>query len=386
MAKVRTGLEVLVEQELSSVRGRRVGLVTNHSAVNRNLVHAIEVLRSSGVDLVALFGPEHGIRGDMPEGKPVPSSTDPVTGLPIYSLYGMNRKPTREMMAGIEVVLFDIQDIGCRYYTYAYTMAYVMQACVEFSKMFIVLDRPNPINGQVVEGNILDIKFASFVGLYPIAIRHGLTIGELANFLNEEFGIGADVQVIRCLGWKRSMWFDETNLPWVSPSPNIPTVDTAILYPGLCLLEGTNVSEGRGTTKPFEILGAPWIDAWGLAERLNSLDLPGVRFRPVYFIPNASKYQGNKCAGVQVHVTDRDSVRPTNVGLHVIKTLHDLYPREFQFLPPGPSGKYFFDLLVGTDKTRLAIQAGIPIEEIIDEWYEELPSFIQRRQKYLLYI
>lgn len=386
MPRVRTGLEVLVEQEMPVVRGRRVGLVTNHSAVNRNLVHSIEVLRSSGVNLVVLFGPEHGIRGDVPYGKPVPSSTDPVTGLPVFSLYGKHRKPTRDMMSGIEMILFDIQDVGCRYYTFIYTMAYVMQACAEYGKQFVVLDRPNPINGQTVEGNVLDMRFASFVGLYPIAIRYGLTPGELAGFMNVEFGIGADIYVVRCMGWKRATWFDETGLPWVPPSPNMPTLDTATLYPGLCLLEGTNVSEGRGTSKPFEVFGAPWVDAFKLADYLNNLNLPGIRLRPAYFIPTASKYQGQRCGGVQAHITDRDSLRPTLVGLYAVKALHDLFPNEFQFLPPGESGKHLFDLLVGTDKTRLAIQVGAPADEIIDEWYEGLPAFIQQRQRYLTYL
>lgn len=386
MARVRTGLEVLVEQEMPIVRGKRVGLVTNHSAVNCNLVHSIEILRGSGVNLAVLFGPEHGIRGDMPHGTPVPSSTDLVTGLPVFSLYGKHRKPTRDMMSGLEVVLFDIQDVGCRYYTYIYTMAYVMQACAEYGKQFVVLDRPNPINGRTVEGNILDLKFASFVGLYPIAIRYGLTPGELATFMNVEFGIECALHVVRCTGWKRATWFDETGLPWVPPSPNMPTLETATLYPGLCLLEGTNVSEGRGTSKPFEVFGAPWVDAFKLADYLNSLNLPGIRLRPAYFIPTASKYQGQRCEGVQAHITHRDSLRPTLLGLYAVKALYDLYPNEFQFLPPGRSGKHLFDLLVGTDKTRLAIQVGAPVDEITDEWYERLPAFIQQRQRYLIYL
>ncbi|HUV05630.1 MAG TPA: DUF1343 domain-containing protein [Armatimonadota bacterium] len=383
--KVRSGVETLVEQNLSLVRGRRVGLVTNHSAVNRNLVHAIEVLKGSGVNLVALYGPEHGVRGDIPDGQPAPSFTDPRTGLVAHSLYGQARKPTREMLAGVEVVLFDIQDIGCRFYTYVYTMAYVMQACAEYQKQFIVLDRPNPVNGLAIEGNVLDTRFASFVGLYPICIRHGMTAGELALFFNGQFAIGADVEVANCQAWKRSMWFDETGLPWVMPSPNVPSPETAALYPGLCLIEGTNVSEARGTTKPFEMFGAPWVDAYELAERLNAGDLPGIRFRPAHFIPTASKYQGERCGGVQAHVMDRDSLNAVAVGVYAIKALHDLYPKEFQFRPPGASGKCYFDLLAGTDKTRLAIEAGVPADEIIESWRDELCSFNRDRQAYLLY-
>jgi len=383
--KVRSGLETLVEQNLSLIRGRRVGLVTNHSAVNRNLVHAVEALRGSGVNLTALYGPEHGVRGDIPDGQPAPSYADPRTGIAAHSLYGQTRKPTREMLAGVEVVLFDIQDIGCRFYTYAYTMAYVMQACAEYNKQFIVLDRPNPVNGLAIEGNVLDTRFASFVGLYPIPIRHGMTSGELAIFFNSQFAIGADVEVANCQGWKRSMWFDETGLPWVMPSPNMPTPETAALYPGLCFIEGTNVSEARGTTRPFEMFGAPWVDAHKLAERLNAFELPGVRFRPAHFIPAASKYQGERCGGVQAHVMDRDALAVVAVGIYAIKALHELYPNDFQFRPPGASGKYYFDFLAGTDKTRLAIQAGAPAEDIIESWRDELWDFKRDRQGYLLY-
>lgn len=384
--KVRTGLDLIVEQEMALLRGKQVGLVTNHSAVNRNLVHAVEVLRSADVTIKALFGPEHGIRGDMPEGRAVPSSTDVRTGIPVFSLYGSARKPTREMLAGINLMLLDIQDVGCRCYTYIYTMAYVMQACAEMGLEFVVLDRPNPVNGVTVEGNVLNPKFASFAGLYPLAMRHGMTIGELAAFLNGQFGIGAEVRIVMCQGWKRAMWFDETGLPWVMPSPNMPTPETAILYPGLCLLEGTNVSEGRGTTKPFELIGAPWIDANELADDLNSLNLPGVRFRPAYFIPWTSKYKGEKCAGVQVHVTDRDALKPTEVGLHIIKTLYDKYTKEFQFLKVANSDKYYFDMLMGTDATRHAIEVRVPADEIIDSWYEEIAGFVRDRKPYLQYL
>lgn len=386
MAKVKSGLEVLIEQKLSLVQGRRVGLVTNHSAVNRNLIHIIEVLASVGVKITTLFGPEHGVRGDMPEGKPVPSGVDARTGVPIHSLYGQNRKPTPEMLANTDVVVFDLQDIGCRYYTYVYTMAYVMQACVDKGKKFIVLDRPNPINGSAIEGNVLDPKFASFVGLFPILSRHGMTIGELAKFINGQFGIAADLEVVFCQGWKRAMWWDETGLPWVMPSPNVPTPETAVVYPGLCLLEGTNVSEGRGTTKPFEIFGAPWIDANKLSDKLNGLFLAGVYFRPVYFIPTASKHAGQRCGGVQAHVTERAAFRPVEMGLHVIKTLREMHPREFQLLPPGQTGKYFFDYLAGTDRTRLQIEMGASVEEIVASWYASAAEFARDRKSYLLYM
>lgn len=383
--RVKPGLEVLLEQKLGLVRGKRVGVITNHSAVTRDLAHIVDVLLGAGLKVTALYGPEHGVRGDIADGKEIPSGKDPRTGIPVFSLYGPTKKPTPEMLAGVDVVLYDLQDVGARFYTYTYTMSYVMQACAENRKQFVVLDRPNPITGITVEGNILHPQFASFIGLHPMPIRHGMTIGELAAYFNDELHFGADLEIVPCQGWKRAMWFDQTGLPWVMPSPNMPTLDAGLLYPGTCFIEGTNVSEARGTSKPFEMAGAPWVDGYALAARLNSLDLPGVRFRPVHFIPSASKHQGASCGGVQVHIMKRDAVRAVAVGLHLVKTLHDIYPTDFQFRAPGPSGKHFFDLLAGTDKTRLAIQAGVPVDEIVASWQNELGTFMRARQKYLLY-
>jgi len=385
MQKVKPGLEVLLEQKLGLVRGKRVGVITNHSAVTRDLAHIVDVLLGAGLKVTALYGPEHGVRGDIADGKEIPSGKDPRTGIPVFSLYGPTKKPTPEMLAGVDVILYDLQDVGARFYTYTYTMSYVMQACAENRKQFIVLDRPNPITGIAVEGNMLQPGFGSFIGLHPMPIRHGMTIGELAAYFNDELHFGADLEIVPCQGWKRAMWFDQTGLPWVMPSPNMPTLDAGLLYPGTCFIEGTNVSEARGTSKPFEMAGAPWVDGYALAARLNSLDLPGVRFRPVHFIPSASKHQGAACGGVQVHIMKRDAVRAVDVGLHLVKTLHDIYPNDFQFRAPGPSGKHFFDLLAGTDKIRLAIQAGVPVDEIVASWQNELGAFMRARQKYLLY-
>jgi len=385
MQKVKPGLEILLGQQLDLVRGKRVGVVTNHSAVTKDLTHIVDALRVAGMGVTALFGPEHGVRGDIADGKAVPSGTDARTGIPVHSLYGPTKKPTPEMLVDVDLLLFDIQDIGARFYTYTYTMSYAMQACAEHGKPFIVLDRPNPINGIAVEGNILDGQHASFIGLHPIPIRHGMTVGELAMFFNEQFAFGADLEVVSCQGWKRRMWFDETGLPWVMPSPNMPTLDTAILYPGLCFIEGTNVSEARGTSKPFEMAGAPWADAYAVADRLNSANLSGVRFRPVSFIPSASKHKDQPCSGVQAHITNRDELAAVEVGLYVVKAFQDLYPNDFQFRPPGRSGKCFFDRLAGTDKTRLAIQAGVPVEDIVATWRDGLSEFMRARQGYLLY-
>lgn len=386
MRKVRPGLEVLLEQEMDLIRGKRVGLVTNHSAVMSNTTHIVDALLAGGVKVTALFGPEHGVRGDVADGQEIASGKDPRTGIPVYSLYGPTKKPTADMLMNVDVILYDLQDVGARFYTFTYTMSLVMQACAETRRPFIVLDRPNPVNGIAVEGNILDTNFASFVGLHPIPIRHGMTIGELATFFNNELGFNADLTVVTCQGWKRSLWFDETGLPWVTPSPNMPSLDAAILYTGTCFIEGTNVSEARGTAKPFEMCGAPWVDAYKLADHLNALDLPGVRFRPVHFIPCSSKHQQQPCNGVQVHIMDRNEVRSVETGLHLVKALQDLHPDDFQFRPAGQSGKHFFDLLLGTDKVRLAIQSGAPVNEIIGSWQEDLRRFMETRHNHLLYM
>ena len=386
MSRVKPGLEILLEQKMEIVRGQRVGVVTNHSAVTSDLAHISDVLIAAGVDVRALYGPEHGVRGDVADGKEVPSGRDPHTGIPVYSLYGPTKKPTPEMLADIDVLLFDIQDVGARFYTYLYTMSYSLQACAQYRKKFVVLDRPNPVNGLAVEGNILDTHFASFVGLHPIAIRHGFTIGEAAQYFNSELGFGAEMEVVPCQGWKRSMYYDDTGMPWIMPSPNLPTIEAAILYTGLCFIEGTNVSEARGTSKPFEMVGAPFVDGYKLADRMNSLELPGVRFRPTSFFPNSSKHKDTQCFGVQAHLIDRNKVQTVPLGLHLIKALHDLFPDDFQFRASGPSGRSFFDLLLGTGKVRAAIQAGTPVAEIMASWRDEMAEFMRKRQGHLLYI
>jgi uncharacterized protein YbbC (DUF1343 family) len=385
MSRVTPGLEVLIQQS-DVLKGKRVGLVTNHSAVTSDTTHIVDALLAAGVKITALYGPEHGVWGHVADGAEIKDGTDPRTGLPAFSLYGPTKKPTPEMLQDVDVLVYDLQDIGARFYTFTYTMSYCMQACAENGKQYIVLDRPNPVNGTSVEGNILDTNFSSFVGMHPIPIRHGMTIGELAGLFNNEYGFGADLKVIQCQGWKRDMWFEETGLPWVMPSPNMPTIEAAILYTGICYIEGTNVSEARGTSKPFEMAGAPWVDAYKLADYLNALSLPGVRFRPVHFIPNASKHQGVSCSGVQVHIMDRNAMRSTvEIGMHLIKALQDFCPDDYQFRTASPSGKSFFDLLAGTDKTRLAIQAGVSIDDLLASWKPELDQFKQIRQKYLLY-
>ena len=381
---VKAGVDILLENPEKHLRGSRVGLVTNPTGATGDLTPTLDALYSHPcVELKAVFGPEHGARGDVQDALPVGHSIDPSTGLPVYSLYGEFMKPTAEMLEGVDALVLDIQDVGARFYTYTSTLTYSLQAAAEHGVSLIVLDRPNPVNGLAVEGNILEPEFKSFVGLHPIPMRHGLTMGELARFVNQE--IGADLTVVPMRGWRRGMWFDETGLPWVQPSPNIPTLDTATVYPGACLFEGVNVSEGRGTTHPFECLGAPWIDGERWAAELNGLGLGGVRFRACSFTPTFSKYDGQRCVGVQLHVLDRSSFKPVETALHMLAAVLRLWPEEFRWLEPSYDRRRHFDLLAGTSKTREALGRGTPVQEIVDGWREKLEEFDEMRQDFLIY-
>jgi uncharacterized protein YbbC (DUF1343 family) len=382
---VKTGLDVLLAEKLDLLRGRRVGLVTNPTGVTSDLESTVDVLhRAPGVQLAALFGPEHGFRASAPDGVAVTSGRDRRTGLPVHSLYGPTKKPTPEMLAGLDVLVFDLQDCGARFYTYTWTLRYSLEAAAENRLPLLVLDRPNPIGGEAVEGPVLDRRFASFVGDWPIPIRHGLTLGELATLFNRT--IGADLTVVRMQGWRRAMWFDDTGLPWVLPSPNLPTLEAATVYPGTCLVEGTNLSEGRGTSRPFEFVGAPWVDDDDLALALNALRLPGVRFRPVVFMPTASKHSESTCGGVQVHVLDRQAFQPVATGVYLLATIQRLYPGDFRWLPTSWEGQPpHLDLLAGTDRLRQAIDAGVPVADILAEWQPGLAAFLQERAGVLLY-
>ena len=382
--KVRPGVDVLLDDPSSYLSSPKVGLITNPTGVTGGITSTLDALHSHrGVELVSVFGPEHGVRGDRQDARPIESTVDEATGVPVYSLYGEVMKPTVEMLDGVEALVFDIQDVGARFYTYASTLTYCMEAASEHGVPIVVLDRPNPINGLSVEGNILEPGFESFVGLHPVPIRHGLTIGELATVINE--GIGAELSVVEMEGWERRMWFDETGLPWVQPSPNIPTPETAFVYLGTCLFEGVNVSEGRGTTRPFEYLGAPWIDGRKWAGSLNKLGLDGVAFRACNFTPTFSKYRGEGCGGVQVHVTERESYRPVETALHMLSTAMELWPGDFEWLPPSHGGRLHFDLLAGTDRTRLDLSRGVPVEDIVEGWKDELEEFKAMRGDHLLY-
>jgi uncharacterized protein YbbC (DUF1343 family) len=389
LPKVATGLERLFDAHVACLRRQRLGLIANQSSVDPWLRHASDRLREATEgELVALFGPEHGMGGHAQDLIEVADGTDSRTGLPVRSLYGETRLPTPEMLEGIDALIFDVQDIGSRYYTFIWTMALAMEACARDGKKMIVLDRPNPLGGLLLEGNLVEDSHRSFVGLYPIANRHGMTVGELARLFNEEFGIGCDLIVIPMKGWNRSQWFDETGLPWVMPSPNMPTLDTAIVYPGACLFEGTNFSEGRGTTRPFELMGAPWIDPHRLVAELGKEDLPGVRFRPVSFQPAFQKFAGQICGGIQQHVVDRESYRPVRTGLAIIKVARRLWPREFDWRPPPYEYELrrpAIDVLTGTSLVREQIEADVPLAEIEREWQGDLARFEEIRSRYLLY-
>ncbi|ASN07317.1 exo-beta-N-acetylmuramidase NamZ family protein [Virgibacillus necropolis] len=384
--KFQLGVEVLLDEQKDLLEGQRVGLITNPTGVDQELNSIVDLLHNDpDINLTALYGPEHGVRGSAQAGEYVDYYIDKNTGLPVFSLYGETRKPTPEMLENVDVLVFDIQDVGTRFYTYIYTMAYAMEAAQENNIPFIVLDRPNPLSGTKVEGPVLDPEYASFVGKYPIPLRHGMTVGELAKFFNTEFNIGADLTVVEMDGWKRNMHYDDTPLEFVMPSPNMPTPETAMVYPGAALIEGTNVSEGRGTTKPFELIGAPFINSTELATTLNDLNLPGVAFRAASFTPAFSKHSGTLSHGIQIHVTKKEAFHPIETGLHIVKTIHDLYPEDFAFRAENSSGVSFFDNLIGNGWIREAIENGESVESMKEQWQEDLNEFKEVREEYLLY-
>jgi len=380
---VKTGLD-RVGAYKKVFQGKRLGIITNHTAYNSNGKYIVDVFRGmAGVTVTALFSPEHGLWGKERDAKKIDSQIHPVYHLPVYSLYGKTQKPTAEMLRDIDVLVFDIQDIGARFYTYIYTMSLAMEAAAENGKGFIVLDRPNPINGYRIQGNILEPGLASFVGLFPIPVRHGMTAGELAKMFNEQGwldgGVKADLVVIPMKGWRRRMWYDQTGLTFIKPSPNMPDLETAAVYPGLCLLEGTNVSEGRGTKMPFRQFGAPWFDSKRLADRLNKLNLPGMYFEPARFTPASSKYQGQECNGVRIIITERDRLEPYYNGVRIVNEIYRMYPRNFQWRAGH------FDRLCGTSAVRNAITGRSSLNKLRNKWQAGLESFRKIRNKYLIY-
>lgn len=385
MTQVSTGLQHLLAHDIEPIQQQSIGLITNRSATTADGTPSVDALLSAGARIRSLFAPEHGFAASLADGEEFVSAIDKKTGLHVYSLYGSTKKPTPDMLEDIDAMVFDIQDVGARFYTFLYTMAYAMEACAEAGKQFIILDRPNPITGTAIEGPLLDAEFASFAGLYPIPIRYGMTIGEIASLFSSEFGIGADLMVIPLQGWRRSMWFDQTNLSWMPPSPNIPHPGTALVYPGTCLIEGTNISEGRGTSDPFRKIGAPWIDGMILASELRSAGLPGVELVPAEFTPSASKHEGRKCGGVSIQVINRDEFESVLTGLKIIEVIHRLWPKEFAFREPGLDGRCYFDLLAGTDSIRLDIESGKTAEYISENWQDPIDKFRKQRERYLIY-
>jgi uncharacterized protein YbbC (DUF1343 family) len=385
---VRLGSDVLISS--GRLGGRRVGVVCNHASIDRSFQHIVDRLATAdGVTLAAIFGPQHGFRSDVQDNMiETPHRDDPSRRVPVYSLYSETREPTAEMMKGLDVLVIDLQDIGARIYTYIYTMANCLRACAKHGVPAIVCDRPNPINGNDVEGQALVRGYESFVGLFPIPMRHGMTIGELARLFNESFGLGASLEVARMEGWQRHMYADETGLPWVMPSPNMPTLEAAVVYPGTVLFEGTMLSEGRGTTRPFELVGAPWIEAERFAREMNELGLPGAYFRPAVFEPTFQKHAKSACGGCQIHVTERAAFRPVLTGAALIQMFRRFNPEKFSWRQPPyeyEHDKLPIDILAGSDALRQQVEAGLAPTAIADSWRTDEAAFRDLRRPFLLY-
>ena len=389
---VLTGLARLATEGSTVLDGRRIGLLCNPTAVDADLVHAIELLgRRVDLKLVALFGPEHGVRGDAQDMISVDGDVDPRSGLPVHSLYGATEAtltPTAEMLDQIDVMVYDVQDVGSRYYTFVWTMVLAMRACASAGKAFCVLDRPNPLGGTELEGGAITPGFESFVGLVSCPNRHGMTAGEIARWRHAVEKLDLDLAVISMRGWQRDMRFDHTGLPWVLPSPNMPTPDTALVYPGMCLVEGSELSEGRGTTRPFELAGSPHLDGHKLAAALGEMKLPGVKFRPAGFLPQFQKHAGKPCGGVQLHVTNPETFRPYLTGVAFLKACHDQAPdqfrwreRAYEFVDKIPA----IDLLAGSSALREGIAAGASLDELAARWPRDEGAFAEERAEYLLY-
>jgi uncharacterized protein YbbC (DUF1343 family) len=394
-AKVTVGIDN-IDSYKDLFKGKKIGLITNPSGMNSNFDSTIDVLNSK-TNLTTLFAAEHGIRGNNQDGGTIGNEIDVKTGLPVYSLYGKTKKPTADMLKDVDVLVYDMQDVGARFYTFINTMAYAMQACAENNKTFVILDRPNPIGGNV-EGTILNdkavdasgkLKFVSFVGMYPIPQRYGMTIGEYAKYLNKTQKIKCNLEVVPMTGWTRDMYYDQTGLKtWVMPSPNMPTLDTAIVYAGTCVFEGTNVSEGRGTTRPFELIGAPWINSIDLADKLNSLNIPGAKFRAASFAPTFSKYSATdtiynntgktqSCGGVQVYAVDRSKYNAIKTGLAMLYTIRDMYPNEFKYRTDN-----YLDLLTGDSYVR---EGTYTLQQLFDRVDKESAEFKKATKKFYIY-
>jgi uncharacterized protein YbbC (DUF1343 family) len=387
---VALGIDRLLETDRRLVAGRRVGVVCNPSSIDSAFRHTADrLVEDADVTVAALFGPQHGFRSDVQDNMiETPHGRDARRSVPVYSLYSETREPTAEMLRDIDVLVVDLQDVGTRVYTYVYTMANCLRAAARHGVHVIVCDRPNPIGGDEVEGNLLEPAYASFVGQFPIPLRHGMTIGELARLFNDAFGIGASLDVVPLGGWRRSMYHDETGVPWIIPSPNLPTLDSAIVYPGAVLFEGTGLSEGRGTTRPFELIGAPWIDGERLADAMNARGLPGVHFRPAFFEPTFHKHAKQTSGGCQVHVLDRRRFRPVRTAVELMSEFRRQDPARFPWREPPyeyEDRKQPIDILYGSDRLRTVLDAGEDVGALVAGWKADEDAFRRTREKFLLY-
>jgi uncharacterized protein YbbC (DUF1343 family) len=384
---VTLGSEVLFDKGL--LAGRTVGLVSNPASIDASFCHVVERAERAGVRIGALFGPQHGFRSDLQENMiESPHGSDARRRIPVFSLYSETREPTAEMLAGLDALVIDLQDVGTRIYTYIYTMANCLRAARRHGLPVVVCDRPNPIGGVAVEGPMLEPGFESFVGQYPIPMRHGLTVGEAARLFNDQFGIGAKLEVVAMQGWQRRQWFDQTGLPWVMPSPNLPTLESAVVYPGTVLFEGTNVSEGRGTTRPFELVGAPWVDAEPFAAAMNARRLPGVHFRPAVFEPTFHKHAGVSCGGCQIHVTDREAFQPVAAGVALLEAFRETDPQAFAWREPPyeyEAVKPPIDILSGSSRLREVLDGAGRAADLAEAWPDALQDFQAIRGRVLLY-
>ncbi|MGH9163176.1 MAG: exo-beta-N-acetylmuramidase NamZ family protein [Vicinamibacteraceae bacterium] len=381
LGAVRPGIEVFVSDLPPALHGKRVGLITNHTGIDRSRTSDIDLIaRHEELKLVALLAPEHGIRGDAEAGAQIVDETDPKTGIPIYSLYmAEDQGPTPEMLKDVDALVYDLQEVGGRTWTYVSTMALSMQAAAKKKIPFVVLDRPNPIGGEIVEGALLDPRFKSFVGMYPIPARHGMTVGELATLFNEKHGIGADLIVVRAANWRRSRWFDETGLPWVNPSPNLRSLAALESYPGSVYFEGTNLTEGRGTESPFEQIGASWLNAPNVVDVMNEMRLPGIRFvaTTMRVARSAAKFPGQTISAIRFVITDRHAYRPVSTSLLLIDEIRRQHPRDFAWRPS-------IDRLTGSDRVRHDIEAG-RLPSLLEDWDREAAEFLENRKPFLLY-
>jgi uncharacterized protein YbbC (DUF1343 family) len=387
---LQVGLERVVRDGAMSFSGQRIGYLSNQASTTREFVHGRVLLQQKyGDRLTCLFSPQHGFFSEKQDNMIESDHTvDAVTGLPIYSLYGEHRRPTAEMFEHLDVLLIDLIDVGTRVYTFLYTMAYCMEMAAQLGKKVVVLDRPNPIGGEKIEGNLLRSDCSSFVGLYSLPMRHGLTFAELALLINQEFGIGAELEVVKLKGWRRAMLFRDTGFPWVCPSPNMPTPETALVYPGQVIWEGTNVSEGRGTTLPFEFVGAPYWGHSAMIRMLDKTELPGCCLRPIVFEPTSGKWAGESCYGFQIHVTNSRTFLPYRTSLALLQAAILLYPEQFQYKQPPYEYEFErlpMDLILGDPEVRSRLEEGKAVREIEESWLDELQAFDHTRKNYFLY-